>query len=142
MIAFDTDFERKKISLAMKLDILGLMSDESAVDAQVPGVLKLVEVSSLVLSPVWLQESLEFLGEIFNHIKINSLAREGKREIGRERERDKNCICLACLTHGVNQRDGGWVRGLFYLIFYPEVAKVLISSPKKGFKNTIFIDFY
>lgn len=124
--------KEKKISITMKLDILGLMSDESAVDAQVPGVLKLVEVSSLVCSPVWLQESLEFLEEIFNHIKINSLASEGEREreMERECERDKNCICLACLTHRENQREGGWVRGLFYLIFYPEVAEVLISSPK------------
>lgn len=37
-----------------------LMSDDCTVDVQVPGVLKLVEVSALVLRLVWLLESLEF----------------------------------------------------------------------------------
>lgn len=42
------------------MDISGRTSDDSAVDVQVPGVLKLVEVSCLVRSLAWLQESLEF----------------------------------------------------------------------------------
>ncbi len=45
--------------------ISGLMSDDSTVDVQVPGVLKLVEVSCLVRSLVWLQESLEFFRRKF-----------------------------------------------------------------------------
>lgn len=46
MIAFYPDFERDWV--AVRLDISRLMSDDSAVDVQVPGVLKLDEVSSLV----------------------------------------------------------------------------------------------
>lgn len=50
--------------------------------------------------------------------------KERERETGKECEQDKDCICLGCLTQRENQREGGWVKGLIYLIFYPECAEV------------------
>lgn len=88
MIAFDPDFERD--GMAVLLHVFSLMSSDSAVDAQVPGVLKLVEISSLFFrARSGCESPWSFLGEISNHIKINSHVseRERKREIGRERER-------------------------------------------------------
>lgn len=58
LIAFDPDLE--KDGMVLQLDTSSLMSNDSSVDVEVRGVLKLVEVSYLVLSLVWLQRSLEF----------------------------------------------------------------------------------
>lgn len=126
LIAFDPDF--KKDWMTVWSDISGLMNGDSAVDVQVPGVLKLVEVSSLVRKPVWLKESLEFLREISNHIKINSHASS-------DREREK---FVGCATQRENQREREreWMRGLIYLIFI--ILKMLKFFFFQEIKNIVF----
>lgn len=125
LIAFDPDF--KKDWMTVWSDISGLMNGDSAVDVQVPGVLKLVEVSSLVRKPVWLKESLEFLREISNHIKINSHASS-------DREREK---FVGCATQRENQRERERMDERFDLsnFYYPEDVKVFFFQE---IKNIVF----